>query len=232
MKVFAISDLHLASASNKPMDIFGEHWIGHFDKIKEDWDKKVGNDDIVLISGDTSWAMTLQEAMPDLEKIANLNGQKIIIRGNHDYWWSSYSKIKKSAPKSIHFLQNNAQKFDKFIICGTRGWTVPEDENNVEEKDEKIFNREIIRLQLSMDDAKKLYTDGDTIIAMVHFPPFNSLFQDSPITTLFDENDIRYVIYGHLHGNKSRHELQLKKKNTNYFLTSCDLVDNKLIQIF
>lgn len=232
MKVFAISDLHLNSTSNKPMDIFGEQWVDHFDKIKQDWDDKVGDDDIVLIAGDISWAMTLENALPDLEKIASLKGQKIIIKGNHDYWWSSYSKILKKAPKSIHFLQNNALKIDKFIICGTRGWTVFENENNISVEDKKIFDRELIRLQLSIDSAKKLYEDGDTIIAMMHFPPFNSLFDDSDFTTLFDENNISTVIYGHLHGNKSRFQLKVNKKNTNYFLTSCDLVNNKLIQIF
>jgi predicted phosphohydrolase len=232
MKLFAISDLHLNSTTNKPMDIFGDQWVGHFDKIKQDWEAKVTDDDIVLIAGDISWAMTLDNAMPDLEKIAALKGEKFIIRGNHDYWWSSYNKILNKAPKSLHFLQNNALKIDKFIICGTRGWTVAEDENNISGEDKKIFNREIIRLKLSIDSAKSLYNEGDTIIAMMHFPPFNSTFEDNAFTTLFDTNDISTVIYGHLHGNKSRFQLKVNKKNTNYFLTSCDLLNNKLIQIF
>jgi predicted phosphohydrolase len=232
MKVFAISDLHLNSTTNKPMDIFGEQWVGHFDKISKDWEERVGENDIVLIAGDISWAMTLENAMPDLEKIASLKGEKFIVRGNHDYWWSSYNKITSKAPKSIHFLQNNAHKIDKFIICGTRGWTVPETENNFSVEDKKIYDRELIRLKLSIDSAKSLYQEGDTIIAMMHFPPFNSIFDDNAFTTLFDENNISTVIYGHLHGNKSRFQFKVNKRNTNYFLTSCDLVNNKLIQIF
>ncbi len=232
MNVFAISDLHLTSSVNKPMDIFGEHWVGHFDKIANDWDKKVKEDDIVLIAGDISWAMTLEEVVPDLEKIAALKGQKVIIRGNHDYWWSSYSKIRKIAPKSIHFLQNNAQKFDNFIICGTRGWTVSEDGNFDDPQDKKIFEREIIRLNMSVNEAKKLYTEGDTIIAMMHYPPFDSDFSDSAFTTIFDENDIPCVIYGHLHAGKSRFQHVVVKGNTRYILTSCDLIGNELVKVY
>lgn len=232
MKVFAISDLHLNNSTNKPMDIFGDQWIGHWEKIQADWNSKVTNDDIVLIAGDISWAMNTAEVATDLEEIGALNGQKYIIRGNHDYWWNSYTKICNLAPKSIHFLQNNAIKIDKFIICGTRGWTVPEDSNCYSAEDKKIFDREQIRLKLCLDSAKALQNDGEQILVMMHYPPFNSYLDDSEFTTLIDNYNISTVIYGHLHGQKSRYKLVVNKHNTNYLLTSCDILNNKLIQIF
>jgi predicted phosphohydrolase len=231
MKIYAISDLHLNNSTNKPMDIFGEQWIGHWDKIKVDWNSKVTEDDIVLVAGDISWAMSLSDAMVDLISIGELKGHKFLIRGNHDYWWSSYSKITKQAPDGISFLQNNAIKLDKYIICGTRGWTVPEDENNYPVEDKKIFDRELIRLSMCLESAKKLQTSGEEIIVMMHYPPFNSNFADSEFTKLIDKYNIKKVIYGHLHGNKSRYKLVVNKHSTDYYLTSCDILNNQLLEI-
>jgi len=137
MKVFAISDLHLSINNPKPMDIFGGNWDNYWDKIKKNWSEVVSPDDVVLISGDISWALKLEDAIPDLQEIASLAGKKIIIRGNHDYWWSSYSKVKNILPSSIFAIQNNAIKFDDFIICGTRLWTMPT--ANSSEHDKKIY---------------------------------------------------------------------------------------------
>lgn len=232
MKVFAISDLHLNNSTDKPMDVFGEHWIGHWDKIKEDWQNRVDEEDIVLIPGDLSWAMSLQQAKKDLDDLGKLKGNKFIIRGNHDYWWSSYSKIQKIAPPKINFLQNNAIKCGKYIICGTRGWTVPEKGLLFSDEDDKVYAREQIRLKLSLDCAKELQEEGDEIIAMMHFPPFNSFFEDSAFTLMMDSYNIRTVVYGHLHGNRSRYQHVVNKNNTDYILTSCDLVNNTLIKLF
>ena len=116
MKIFAISDLHLSTAVEKPMNIFGDGWLGHFDKIKEDWNNKVSDDDLVLIGGDTSWWSNLDEAEPDLIQLKDLKGKKIVLRGNHDYWWNSLSKISSRFPY-LNFLQNNCYAFDGFIVC-------------------------------------------------------------------------------------------------------------------
>ena len=125
MKIFAISDLHLSNSCDKPMDIFGGNWEGYTDKIIQNWNKRVGTEDLVLIAGDISWAMKLEEAQADLDWIDKLPGRKIIIKGNHEYWWKSISAVREILPQSIMAIQNDAIKIDDFIICGTRGWTVP-----------------------------------------------------------------------------------------------------------
>ena len=199
MKVFAISDLHLSINNPKPMDIFGGNWDNYWDKIKKNWSEVVSPDDVVLISGDISWALKLEDAIPDLQEIASLAGKKIIIRGNHDYWWSSYRKVKNILPSSIFAIQNNAIKFDDFIICGTRLWTMPT--ANSSEHDKKIYERELIRLKMTLDEAKKLSEDNLPIILMLHYPPFNALWQDNEITALINQyENVKHVIYGHLHG--------------------------------
>ena len=140
MKVYAISDLHLSINSNKPMNIFGPVWDGYLEKIEESWKEKgVTDDDIVLIAGDLSWAMKLNDAIADLEYISQMGkGKKVVIRGNHDYWWSSISALRGVLPYGMYALQNDAVKIGDYIICGTRGWTVPEITHKTPE-DEKIY---------------------------------------------------------------------------------------------
>ena len=126
MNVFAVSDLHLPGGQDKPMDVFGGDWAGHLEKIKADWRGKVSKEDIVLIAGDISWAMTLESALPDLNALADLPGRKIFIRGNHDYWWSGITALRRSAPDdSFYFLQNDCVRFDGLVVCGSRGWACP-----------------------------------------------------------------------------------------------------------
>lgn len=230
MKVFAISDLHLSINCEKPMNIFGPVWNDHFEKIKRDWLSKVTDEDLVLISGDISWAMTLEESIADLDIISELPGKKIIIRGNHDYWWKSISAVRSILKENMFALQNDSIKFDNFVICGTRGWTVPE-ESFVDEHDEKIYNRELLRLELSLKNAKSKFSDGDTLICMIHYPPFNSRYESNEFTKLLDEYGVKYVIYGHLHGRGGRSSLVVEKNKITYLLTSCDKTDNKLIEI-
>ena len=125
MKVFAVSDLHLPGKRNKTMDMFGTNWAGHFEKIKSDWRAKVAEEDVVLIAGDISWAMTLDEGISDLEMLAGLPGKKVLIRGNHDYWWSGITALRRAAPnESFYFLQNDCIKFEDLIICGSRAQTL------------------------------------------------------------------------------------------------------------
>ena len=151
MKVYAISDLHLSNSCDKPMDIFGGNWENYTSKIIDNWSKSVKQDDIVLVAGDISWAMKLEEAVSDLNWIDALPGTKILIKGNHEYWWKSISSVRQILPQSIKAIQNDAIKIGKFIFCGTRGWNVP-DENNKDFSDEdmKIFKREVERLKLTL----------------------------------------------------------------------------------
>lgn len=230
MKIYAISDLHLTGGTDKPMDIFGISWIGHWDKIRADWKEKVGSDDVVLIAGDISWGMNLGQAMKDLTEISEMPGTKIILRGNHDYWWCTYKKLCDLELNGIHFLQNNAINVGDKVFCGTRGWTVPEkDEQSAEDK--KIFDREIIRLGMSIDSAKKI-AKGNEIIGLIHYPPFNSRFEKSAFTQLFSEAGIKTVVYGHLHGQRARYkDGPVVIDGVNYYLTSCDYLDNKLMRL-
>ena len=228
MKIFAISDLHLSFDDQKPMNIFGSVWDNHWDDIVKNWNEKVGEEDIVLIAGDISWAMKLEEVKSDLDLIGALKGKKIIIRGNHDYWWSSYKKVKDILPESMYAIQNNAFKFGNYVICGTRGWSVPEIGVESDPQDVKLYEREKLRLEMSLKEAKSMQEEGDVIIAMMHFPPFNSRYLSSYYTDLFKEYGVHSVVYGHLHGAQSRTQLIYDKQGIKYYLTSCDKLSNVL----
>lgn len=230
MKVFAISDLHLSINNPKPMNIFGPTWEGYEEKIFEDWRAKVKENDLVLLAGDFSWAMKLGEAKADFDLIKDLPGKKIIIRGNHDFWWSSISAVRSMLPKNIFAIQNDAIKFEDVIICGTRGWTVSENGEFASAEDEKIFKRELIRLELTLASAKKLQTNNEKIICMMHYPPCNFKKEESEFTKLLKGAQVDTVVFGHIHGVK-RKQNQFKLDGINFYLTSCDMVDNQLVKI-
>ncbi len=210
MRVFAIGDLHFDSKKEKPMDIFGSNWIDHEEKIVRNWQKSVSDDDLVLIPGDISWAIRLEDAIKDLEIIDKLPGKKVLIRGNHDYWWATKNKLCNLKFKTIEFLVNDVFANDKVIVCGVRGWEdAPDNEliknsiiNNNEETsriidDKKIFNRELNRLKIALKMTKdsNLYK-----IAMLHYPPFNNDKSPNDFVALMKEYNINKCIYGHLHG--------------------------------
>lgn len=224
MKVFAISDLHLSSACNKPMDIFGSSWEGYWEKIKNDWAVKVSDDDLVLLCGDLSWGMTLEEAKPDLDQLACLKGTKVIIKGNHDYWWSSLSKVKSIVDDSILCLQNDCVRVGRVLVCGSRLWAL-----SGADKDEKIINREYLRLQLSLEKMEQMRKDGDWVVTMCHYPPFDVNMKESDFTRLLSEHNVDAVVYGHLHGKDCRAVKCVEIEGIPYYLSSCDLVDNNLI---
>ncbi len=230
MKVFAISDLHLSINSNKPMNIFGPVWENYLDKIEQSWNRLVSDDDVVLISGDISWAMKLNDAIPDLNYISQFKGKKIILRGNHDYWWSSISGVRSVLKPNMFAIQNDAIKIGDTIFCGTRGWTVPETTHKTPD-DEKIYKREVIRLGLSLQDAKRLQQNNEKIIVMMHYPPFNSKMEDNEFTNLIEQYGVKTVVYGHLHSYDKKQKLIVYKNNVKYYLTSCDLIGNELIEI-
>ena len=230
MRVFAISDLHLSGACDKPMDIFGGNWENYQEKIIENWKKNVSDDDIVLIAGDISWAMKLEDAIVDLEWIDKLPGKKIIIKGNHEYWWKSISSVREVLPKSLMAIQNDSIKIGNYIFCGTRGWVVPEKNKELLEEDQKIYNREVERLKLSLMTAKRLKEENDEIIALIHFPPRNTDKEDSEFSKLFEEYGVTKVVFGHLHGYTNC-ELISEKNGVTYYFSSCDHINNNPIII-
>ena len=230
MKVFAISDLHLSINNPKPMDIFGPTWEGYVDKIFEDWKAKVSEDDVVLLAGDFSWAMKLEDTKADFDLLKNLPGTKIIIRGNHDYWWKSISSVRNFIPEKFYALQNDALKLGDYIFCGTRLWNLPGMTKMQTEEDEKIYKRELIRLELSLQEAKKMQTAGEKIICVLHYPPYTFNEEDNEVTALLEKYGVNKVVYGHIHAF-CKQNLVLNKNGTVYYLTSCDIVGNKMVEI-
>ena len=230
MKIYAISDLHISTNTDKPMDVFGGNWVGYLDKIKADWQSKVSDDDLVLIGGDISWAMNIADAKLDIDSLEHLNGKKIMIKGNHDYWWSGIGKVRDVLPHNFYALQNDSIRFDGVVVCGSRCWSVP-GSPDFSEQDNKLYLREQERLKLSLKSAKNLMQEGDKLIALIHFPPFNVQRENSAFTEIFEQFGVDCVIYGHLHGKNVRADKLVIKNGIKYYLTSCDQVDNKLVEI-
>ena len=230
MKIFAISDFHISTNTDKPMDIFGGNWVGYIDKIKSDWKSKVTDEDLVLIGGDTSWAMKLEDAIQDIHTLSDLPGKKVLIKGNHDYWWSAISRVRESLPKGFFALQNDCLRFQNVIVCGSRCWAVP-GSPDFKEHDMKLYLRETERLKLSLKNAQKIRAPEDKLIALVHYPPFNVKRENSLFTDIFEEFKVDAVVYGHLHGKSVRSDKVLIKNGIKYYLTSCDQVDNKLTEV-
>ncbi len=230
MKIFAISDLHISTNTNKPMDVFGGEWVGYLDKIFQDWKSKVSPDDLVLIGGDISWAMSIDDAKQDIALLNDLPGTKIMIKGNHDYWWSGINKVRSILGDKQIALQNDCIKIDNIIICGSRLWTVP-GANDFTQNDEKLYKREAERLILSLKEVEKVRQDGDKVIVLCHYPPFNARRDDSLYTDLFEKYAIDAVVYGHLHGKTVKADKIVYKRGIKYYLTSCDQVGNLLTEI-
>ena len=230
MAIWAISDLHLALGMEKPMNVFGEIWNNHHKKIEENWKQKVNENDLVLLPGDFSWAMYINEAKKDFEFINNLPGMKLLLKGNHDYWWESLTKMRKyieeNGFKNIDFIYNNSYLWDDKIIVGTRGWSL------LEEDAEKITRRENLRLELSLQDGIKKFGNDKEIIVCMHFPPFNGYekLELSFIKTM-EKYNVRTCVYGHLHGEATKEAFNGKKNGINYILTSSDYTKFDLVQI-
>ncbi len=222
MRVFAISDLHLALAENKPMDVFGSNWEGYMEHIQRNWCDKVNDDDLVLVAGDISWATYLEQAGPDFRYIEELPGKKIISKGNHDYYWSTRSKldnfVEREGFSSISFIHNNAFFFDGLAIVGSRGWKNPDDDGFTPE-DEKIYNRELDRLKISLKHTEGF--DG-TIVAMLHYPPFSASGKPGGFVELLKSYGVSICIYGHLHGKRCSNPIAGEHNGIRYHLVSAD----------
>lgn len=224
MKIYAIGDLHLDHTSSKPMEIFGSHWEDHSSQIKANWEQSINESDIILILGDISWAMRLEQARPDLEWLNALPGKKICIRGNHDYWWDRPKKLRDAYP-DIEFLQNTAYHIENITLCGVRGWNCPNSINFTEE-DERLFNRELMRLQLSLDAAMR--EGAEEIWVMLHYPPTFKEEKTSPFTRLLKNYPVTRVLYGHLHDEMSwKTAIQGEYDGILYQLVSADYLGFK-----
>ncbi len=243
MSIWAIADLHLSFGTlSKKMDVFGKHWINHTEKIREHWEKLISKEDLVLVAGDISWALKLENAKLDLDWIEMLPGTKVMIRGNHDYWWESPSKMKATLPPSLHFIQNNAFQWQNISIGGSRLWDTDEYHYNnyidfIEnpttlnkpakpaknpEEERKIFDRELERLELSL---KCLDKNAEYRIAMTHYPPIGPSLEPSKASKLLEKYRIDICVFGHLHNvkkNSLNFDLSCPIK---YRLTSADYLD-------
>lgn len=221
MRVFAIGDLHLPGGDKKPMDIFGPHWENHFERICASWHELVSPQDVVLIPGDISWAMQLSAAREDLVRIAQQPGQILILRGNHDYWWSSLTQLRSVLPPNMHAVQNDAFDAGEVVFCGTRGWTIPS--QGASAQDEKIYHREEMRLRMSLDAAARL-AEGRPIVAMMHYPPLlpEYLRCGTAFTRVLSEYGVSRCVYGHLHGQSTQRGFNGLYEGVRYDLVSCD----------
>jgi predicted phosphohydrolase len=230
MKVFAIGDLHLAGGTGKTMERFGEHWRDHDRKIFDAWERAVGDEDLVLIAGDTSWAMRIEEALPDLDRIGQMNGQKLLIKGNHDYWWQSNAKMARVLNPSINILNASSIIINRVAVAGTRGWVCPND-THFKEQDAKIYEREVGRLRAALTSLRGRENEFDTLIVALHYPPTNAAHESSGFTDLIDEYGAGICVYGHLHGEDIASALTGLRGNANYYIVSADAVDFALAQI-
>ncbi|MCL1964416.1 MAG: metallophosphoesterase [Firmicutes bacterium] len=222
MNVYAISDLHLPGGNLKPMDIFGPHWANHFARVEADWRARVRDGDVVLLPGDTCWAMQLSGALEDLAAIGALPGRKVLLRGNHDYWWSSISRVRSALPEGMAALQHDAVRFGDAVICGARGWLCP-GSAPLPAEDAKIYARELVRLSLSLAAADKLCGQGPVWrIAMLHYPPFADKDQPTEVTALLSRYGVADAVYGHLHGAGLTGAFAGEMDGVRYHQVSCD----------
>ncbi|MBE5769242.1 MAG: hypothetical protein E7333_06625 [Clostridiales bacterium] len=230
MRLFAIGDLHLPGGDEKPMNIFGDHWEDHFARIREDWMSRVGDEDTVLIPGDISWAMQMQAAKADLQALGQLPGRKIILKGNHDYWWNSLTQVRSALPEGMEAVQHNAVDIGDAVVCGTRGWVLPTQDAPLSPEDQKIYNRELIRLEMALEAAVKML-DGRPLVVMMHYPPLYDALRDTDFTRLLEKYPVHTVVYGHLHGAGIRVGFNGVWNGIAYRLTSCDSLGFTLAEI-
>lgn len=230
MAIFAISDLHLSFGTDKPMNVFGQVWENYEDKIKINWKSSVNENDIVILPGDLSWGITLKEAKKDFEFINNLPGKKIILKGNHDYYFSTKTKVEKYFKENgfdtISVLHNDAIETNECIVAGTRGWGKTESSDKA--LDKKIILREENRLILSLEKAKKIQEkspDKQIIVAM-HFPPFIGNFQK-----IMKDYNIKKCIYGHLHGYGHFMVKEGIIDGIEYKMVSCDYTKFNMVKL-
>lgn len=204
MALYVLADTHLSFGVDKPMHIFGGRWQDHAQKLKKNWEAIVTDEDTVVIPGDLSWGMNMEEAAPDLLFLASLPGRKILSRGNHDYFWSSLAKLRTffagHGYDNIEFLQNNAIRAEGAVVVGSRGWFIDPSDTPREADHAKIAAREALRLEMSLKAGKEIACEGEELIAFFHFPPVFGDFVCEATVALLKEYGVKRVYYGHIHG--------------------------------
>ncbi len=226
MRIWAIADLHLSFAAPKPMDIFGERWRDHPDRIATAWRKCVAPDDLVLLAGDTSWAMKLPEALVDLRWIAALPGHKVLTKGNHDYWWDYARKRRVELPPSLSLVEADAVRHGAWVLCGTRGWITPGQPAFNPATDERIYNRELGRLERALAAAQRLKDDSQRIGVLLHYPPFFPDGRPTGFAEMIAAAGASFCVYGHLHRRADWNAaVQGIRDGVRYHLTACDFLN-------
>ncbi len=225
MAIFSISDLHLSFSCDKPMDVFGARWENYEERMQENWNCIVKPEDLVVIPGDISWAMYLQDALEDFAYIDKLNGTKLLLRGNHDYWWTTLNKMEEFVRvndfSTIHFLKNQAFLWEKTAICGTRGWTISHEGSSDEDK--KIYARERQRILLSLEDAERMHPEE--ILVAFHYPPIENPEISLGFLDILAHYGIKECLFGHLHGMAHHSAPQGNFNGIHLRLVSCDYLN-------
>ena len=222
MKIWAMADPHLGEAVDKPMDVFGTDWERHAERMQLNWRATVGNDDWVLVPGDISWALKLDDALVDLRLIDALPGRKVLLKGNHDFWWTSRAKVEAVLPPTLQLLQNDCVDLgDGVGLVGARGWTPPGAPHSTP-KDEKIYHREVARLALSLKAAEGRF---DRLIAMLHYPPIYNGREETGFVGPMRAAGVEVCVYGHLHGADHRYGVNGDRDGIRYRLVAADFVD-------
>lgn len=229
-ELFAIADLHLSLSGDKPMDIFGEAWVGHADRMARAWDETVSDDDTVLLPGDLSWARSLSAAAGDLAWIAARPGRKLLLRGNHDSWWKSVGQVRRALPAGCEALQNDARDAAGVIVVGARGWTAPDDPT-AEPGDDRIFARELERLRMSIADADRRFGREAPRVAMVHYPPWIIDRAPTEVVGILRDGGVGTCVYGHLHGEDHRLGVTGEHDGIEFVLVACDAVGFRPVRI-
>ncbi|MBR5975468.1 MAG: metallophosphoesterase [Clostridiales bacterium] len=256
MSIFAIADLHLSFSTDKPMDVFGPSWAEHATRLEENWRSKIKAEDTILIPGDISWGISLDEALADLQFIESLPGTKILSKGNHDLWWGTTKKfedfLSAHGLTSMKILKNNGFVVENTLIAGSRGWLLPENPESKQE-DEKIYQREVGRLERSLQDSIRMFEqmsasgnescDGDSgdgeeakqpmrRIAMLHYPPIYDPEHDNGFTHALEKYGVDLCLYGHLHGRAHARAFNGVRNGVEYRLVAGDYLrfDPYLVQ--
>ena len=233
MSTYVIADLHLSlgEGCNKSMEVFGRRWTGYVDKLERHWRALIGDEDDVVIPGDISWALSLEEAESDLRFLDSLPGRKLLGKGNHDFWWSSMKKMQEATDRlgltTLHFLHNNAMETEDYILAGTRGWFLEEDisEKMTDADFDKIVAREAGRLALSLEAAKQYEGfEAKETIAFMHFPPVWNDRAVPRFVELLSQYGVKRCYFGHIHGNYTA-PAYVTHEGIDFILISADYID-------
>lgn len=228
MALYAIGDLHLSLAAQKPMDVFGGGWIGYMDKLSQGF-RDITPEDTTVLLGDLSWALDLPSSRADFAWINEIPGRKIILKGNHDYWWSTAAKFQKFCSEygfeNMFLLNNNSFDYGPYAICGTRGWFFEEERSG--QHDEKVFKRELIRLEASLKAAGE-----KPKLVFLHYPPRYKGYECTEILALLEKYQVRRCFYGHLHGGSHRLAMEGLWNGVDFRLVSADYLDFRPYTVF